>query len=1128
MRRIALCYVITLLALLGVDRLAWAQGEPQENATWAEKAQPLWRCLSGKEPEFQIHAVIDLTTGDSTQQVEADLRRMGPHAFQLEVEHPEYAVTVTRQEEETRFALPRHDVVYVGTGPADPSDSLDPQGLSSRLLSPYSLASQYASLILDSDPALLAPLLERLLKMESIPEKGEWRIGKECVLRPAQGSAPWELTTPHGQVSMTVHIGPPEKSAGSSPAGVDPTGAREVKLPRSELERQLVRGIRRASEILAPGPALTTPSEVSRSVEHGELRWQDHQRVVTLRGTPQQIGTAHGQLLRDEAQRCLDSVIYTFGTVETIRSGRWFRHDLERAYERLSPHVPAAHLAELHALADALGFDRHLMEVLSIFPERFHCSGFAVFNSATADGKLYHGRVLDYMTMIGLQDTATTFIVSVDGKIPFANVGYAGFVGSVSGMNAEAISLGEMGGRGEGNWDGVPMATLMRRALEECSTLDDVMNLWRDSPRTCEYYYVFADGKSNRAVGVAATPESVEFIQPGQTHDRLGPGIPDAVVLSAGSRLEKLRERVLERHGAIDVEGGKWLMSRPVAMKSNLHNVLFVPADGVMYVANATRRRPAADTPYVRIRLREYLQAAEPEPSTASLPFGLQKNYVAADSLCLKEDPCQDARQCLQQLAWTPTTFPVQCELPAPGRADLLVRFPSPVASGDPVNDRVAMEWLVARDADRRPIVAPAVIVVHESGRDMTVGKLFARGLNALGLHTFLIHLPRYGERRGTGDSRELSNILTLMRQGIADVRRARDAVVSLPLIAKDHIALQGTSLGGFVSATAGGLDGGFDSVFVMLAGGNLHSVIEQGAKDVADLRKKLRDAGIDRKILRELTRAIEPNRLAHRLPKQRTWLYSGRFDDVVPPASSLSLVNAAHLDSAHHIQLAADHYSGILLLPSIMQQVQKEIVDMWESQPPELEGIPSETRQVVLVRPISPGSTHVRVAAWRRQDKNWVRAIPALCGMIGRNGLAPRDEKREGDGRTPAGDFPMGLAFGDQPQLATGLEYQPMSDEDRWVDDPASPQYNQLVRGETSAASSESMRRADGQYAAGAVIGYNTNPVMPGRGSAIFLHCWKEPGAATSGCVAVAHDELLPLLAWLKKDQQPRIVISE
>ena len=189
----------------------------------------------------------------------------------------------------------------------------------------------------------------------------------------------------------------------------------------------------------------------------------------------------------------------------------------------------------------------------------------------------------------------------------FANIGYAGFIGSVSGMNQAQISLGEMGGQGEGQWDGVPMATLMRRALEECSTLEQVKELWRTSPRTCEYYYVFADGKSRQAVGVMATPSSIQFVVPGESHPLLGEGIRDTIVLSAGERLDLLRSRIQASHGKIDTTIGQQLMSRPVAMQSNLHNVLFVPEDGVLYVANADHSHPAADRPYVRLDLNKLL-----------------------------------------------------------------------------------------------------------------------------------------------------------------------------------------------------------------------------------------------------------------------------------------------------------------------------------------------------------------------------------------------------------------------------------------------------------------------------------------------------------------------------------------
>jgi hypothetical protein len=87
------------------------------------------------------------------------------------------------------------------------------------------------------------------------------------------------------------------------------------------------------------------------------------------------------------------------------------------------------------------------------------------------------------------------------------------------------------------------------------------------------------------------------------------------VVLSAGSRLETLRARVLERYGEIDDEVAQWLMTRPVAMNSNLHNVLFVPADRVFYVANATHRQPAADRPYVRLDLNQLLSELPGTPT---------------------------------------------------------------------------------------------------------------------------------------------------------------------------------------------------------------------------------------------------------------------------------------------------------------------------------------------------------------------------------------------------------------------------------------------------------------------------------------------------------------------------------
>lgn len=574
---------------------------------------PILEIFSGKSTSSQFTASIQVPIKGSLQTIELRLLRGVRGEYELSATHSDYSFVLHRSQSRTVFALPHHQVAFVGVGPEPLQDHLAPDGIYARLLSSESDVFQMGQLLTAWNPLVAMQALFTFTKPTFNEELNEWKFndvkvrfretGSHCLISHPQGSA---------QITMTGKQGENELIWTSM------AGFKMVQRPREELERQLVRGVRRATEILRPGPTLSHPLRNTRTVQNGELRWIEGQRVCILSGTPQEIGTAHGQLLKTEALKTIDSVLYTFGTVNTIRTGRWFRKDLEGAYQRLAPHIPEDHKIETESLAKELGIENQLAQTLNVFPELFHCSGFAVFGSATADGKLYHGRVLDYMTTIGLQDAATTFIVAVDGKIPFANVGYAGFIGSVTGMNVQAVSLGEMGGQGEGQWDGVPMATLMRRALEECSTLEEVMALWERSPRTCEYYYVFADGKTNRAVGVAATPDSLEFIKPGQSHERLGEGIADSVVLSAGSRLQKLRERVQEKHGKIDVETAIWLMSRPVAMESNLHNALLIPADGILYVANADHKHPAAERPYVRLDLKQLLKQATTEKTSES------------------------------------------------------------------------------------------------------------------------------------------------------------------------------------------------------------------------------------------------------------------------------------------------------------------------------------------------------------------------------------------------------------------------------------------------------------------------------------------------------------------------------
>jgi len=136
-----------------------------------------------------------------------------------------------------------------------------------------------------------------------------------------------------------------------------------------------------------------------------------------------------------------------------------------------------------------------------------------------------------------------------------------------------------------------------------------------------------------------------------------------------------------------------------------------------------------------------------------------------------------------------------------------------------------------------------------------------------------------------------------------------------------------------------------------------------------------------------------------------------------------------------------------------------------------------------------------------------------ARCAL-GRGGV--RLDKREGDGATPVGRFPLRRLLWRADRLArpqTVLPLAPIAAEDGWCDDPADPAYNRPVRLPYD-ASHERLWRADGLYDVIGILGHNDAPVVPGAGSAVFLHVAPPDGGPTAGCVALALPDLLALLA--------------
>lgn len=132
----------------------------------------------------------------------------------------------------------------------------------------------------------------------------------------------------------------------------------------------------------------------------------------------------------------------------------------------------------------------------------------------------------------------------------------------------------------------------------------------------------------------------------------------------------------------------------------------------------------------------------------------------------------------------------------------------------------------------------------------------------------------------------------------------------------------------------------------------------------------------------------------------------------------------------------------------------------------------------------------------------------------LGRGGISA--DKREGDGATPAGRFALRrvLYRADRvPRPATGLPVAAIGPRDGWCDDPADAAYNKPVC-LPYGARAEALFRADGLYDILAVIGHNDDAVLPGAGSAIFLHLARLDHGPTEGCVALAAEPLREALA--------------
>jgi L,D-peptidoglycan transpeptidase YkuD (ErfK/YbiS/YcfS/YnhG family) len=205
-------------------------------------------------------------------------------------------------------------------------------------------------------------------------------------------------------------------------------------------------------------------------------------------------------------------------------------------------------------------------------------------------------------------------------------------------------------------------------------------------------------------------------------------------------------------------------------------------------------------------------------------------------------------------------------------------------------------------------------------------------------------------------------------------------------------------------------------------------------------------------------------------------------------------------------------------------------------------DGVPANCSLLIVAIAPDWNSMRGKLQRFERIKDDWTAVsepIPVLFGKHGLAwgaGLAGQDEpglhKRERDGRAPAGIFAIGEVFGYEPRLPAGGDYpyHQVTEADVWSDDPRSPNYNRHVvidpKNPPDNYTHEKMRSGDFAYHWLVEIRHNSDPPVPGAGSAIFFHIRRGVNRATTGCTTMAQPELVKMVTWLRASRYPCYVL--
>lgn len=390
-------------------------------------------------------------------------------------------------------------------------------------------------------------------------------------------------------------------------------------------------------------PWISSPVRDMLILESG-VREYKGMKIVRLKGDPYRLGYQHGYFLRNEIHEQWNHIMkYAESQVPIPYLNQiYIGLRLDWAYLKMKPFIPSDYKDEMRGLADGAGISLRDVHRAHALPDLFStlCANGVYFGKAVSDGKLYHLRNLDWSRAMGVHNHACVFVVKPTGKNSFVNLGYAGFIGVLSGINKNGLSVGQIGSSTvDSTLKGEPMPFILRRVLEESQNLDDAVNVVKNAKRTYGYNYVFADALSKRAVAIESTANQFSVFTPNDSKEKdsgYGLTLEDVLVRSDTAFDPKIRalqtasggdpktpELEPPTGGAYETRYKKQTelaqanysklnpdtlmeIAREIAPGSNIQSVIFAYPE--VWVANAAGEARAVDSNYIRLNVKNLLE----------------------------------------------------------------------------------------------------------------------------------------------------------------------------------------------------------------------------------------------------------------------------------------------------------------------------------------------------------------------------------------------------------------------------------------------------------------------------------------------------------------------------------------